>query len=90
MLYDNPEYVHPERNFWMPTDDADDWLPKNNHEEKPLVIVESPAPDIVPATSTCDRSCSWTATGRAARGELEAWVKEQCDIWLVDCGQMEM
>jgi hypothetical protein len=25
-----------------------------------------------------------TPTGRAARGELEAWVKEQTDIWAVE------
>jgi hypothetical protein len=49
-------------------------------------MVESPAPDIVPPTVA--RSYAPTATGRAARGELEGWVKEVCDIWLIEGYQM--
>ena len=45
-------------------------------------LVESPLPEAVPATVR--RTYTPTATGRAARGELESWVKEQCDIWIVE------
>ena len=44
--------------------------------------VESPAPDLVPAT--LQRSYAPTTTGRAAAGELESWVKKQCDIWVIE------
>jgi hypothetical protein len=47
----------------------------------PPVIIESPAPDVVPAT--VQRSFAATATGRAARGQLESQVKEACDLWAI-------
>jgi hypothetical protein len=50
--------------------------------EEILHIIESPAPDIVPATVA--RPFLPTQTGRSSRGELEAWVKEVCDAWLID------
>lgn len=45
-------------------------------------VIESPAPAVVPATIA--RPFAPTPTGRSARGELEFWVKEACDIWLVE------
>lgn len=45
-------------------------------------VIESPAPEVVPPTVA--RSFAPTATGRAARGELAAWVKLECDVWLID------
>lgn len=52
------------------------------HAPDAPVLVESPLPDAVPATIR--HTFAPTTTGRAARGELESWVKEQCDIWLVE------
>jgi hypothetical protein len=49
---------------------------------------ESPAPDLVPASVV--RSYAPTATGRAASGELESWVKKHCDIWLVESQENEV
>lgn len=46
------------------------------------VIVPSHAPDLVPATLV--REFPPTQSGRAARGELEAWVRKSCDDWAVD------
>ena len=45
-------------------------------------VEESPLPDAVPATIV--RAFNPTASGRAAPGELELWVKQHCDIWLVE------
>ena len=45
-------------------------------------LVESPLPEAVPATIR--RTFTPTATGRAARGELESWVKDTCDVWIVE------
>lgn len=81
MPVDNPEYVPPHRTYWMPSDEPLAPL-SSNVERAAAVVVESPAPDLVPATLR--RSYEPTATGRAARGQLEAWVKNQCDIWLVE------
>lgn len=46
------------------------------------VILESPAPGIVPPVAT--RSFRPTVSGRAARGELEAQVNRICGEWLVE------
>lgn len=60
----------------------------NAEDDTPPVLVESPAPDRVPATLA--RSYAPTASGRAARGELESWVKRHCDVWLIEYdGQYE-
>lgn len=48
----------------------------------PTVIIESAAPEHVPATVT--RVFTPTATGRAGRGQLELWVKQTCDQWVLD------
>lgn len=84
ILVDKSEYKAPERTFWMPSDDPDYWKPSpsNGDSITAPVLVESPAPDAVPATLR--RAFAPTATGRAARGELELWVKEACDVWIVE------
>lgn len=46
------------------------------------VVIQSELPGVIPAT--LGRDYGPTATGRTARGELEAWVKKTCDGWLVD------
>lgn len=45
-------------------------------------VVESPAPGIVPAAIA--RPFVPTTTGRAGRGELEAWVRSVTDVWAVE------
>lgn len=70
--------------FWMPSpEDRMALLASSNVPSVSApVIIESPAPDVVPATLR--RTYTATPTGRAARGQLESWVKDQCDIWLVE------
>lgn len=46
------------------------------------IVLESTAPGITPPTVT--RTFAPTVSGRAQKGELESWVKEACDIWLVE------
>lgn len=88
LLVENPEYHPPHREFWMPSDDPNYGLtPLSSDEDTDTrLAVESPAPDIVPPS--VGRSYAPTATGRAARGELESWVKEVCDVWLIEKYQM--
>jgi hypothetical protein len=82
-LVDNSEWVvKPE--FWMPTPEERIAMHAASEAPRPNAptIVESPLPEAVPVTLR--RSYTPTATGRAARGELEAWVKDHCDIWIVE------
>lgn len=81
ILVDSSGYVRPPRNYWMPEDDPTPILSRGSDVVAP-VFIESPAPDRVPAT--LGRTFAPTPTGRAARGQLEAWVKTACDVWLVD------
>jgi hypothetical protein len=83
-VVNNSEYRAPKGEFRMPTVEeriAMHTLSRPGQSNTPK-LVESPLPDAVPAT--IERSFAPTATGRAARGELEAWVKKQCDIWIVE------
>lgn len=84
VLVEKSEYHTPERAFWMPSDDPEYWATARSSDNgAPVpVLVQSPIPDAVPATVR--RSYAPTATGRAARGELESWVKDACDVWLVE------
>jgi hypothetical protein len=74
--------------FWMPTDeDRAQWAAEraarsNATAPDAPIVIESPAPGIVPPMVT--RSFGPTTTGRAARGELEAWVNKVCGMWLVE------
>lgn len=77
---DNPEYVAPKRTWWMPSDEEKEIAVLAS--EGKIEIIESPAPDLVPPS--IKREFGPTKSGRAARGELEAWVKGVCDTWLVD------
>jgi hypothetical protein len=81
----NYSEYHPNRHeFWMPTPEERMALLASSRPgavDSPT-LVESPLPEAVPATLR--RTFTPTATGRAARGELESWVKDQCDIWLVE------
>lgn len=80
----NSHWHPPKGEFWMPSpEDRMAALASSRPgvADTP-VLVESPLPDAVPATLR--RSYGATTTGRAARGELEAWVEEQCSIWVVE------
>lgn len=81
----NSSEWHPDRSeFWMPSPEERMQILASSRPGVPdaPILVESPLPDAVPATLR--RSFTPTATGRAARGELESWVKDHCDIWLVE------
>jgi hypothetical protein len=83
-VVDNSGWHPPKGEFWMPTPEERMAIIASSRPHAPdaPVLVESPLPGAVPATIR--RSFTPTATGRAARGELELWVKEQCDIWIVE------
>lgn len=88
LLVENPEYAPPHREYWMPSDDPNygvATLSSPNGADVPATV-QNPAPGILPPPTA--RSFAPTATGRAARGELELWVKEVCDVWLVEGYQM--
>lgn len=82
ILHENPEYTTPKSEYWMPDDNPEDWHSYRKEDEPLPIFVDSPAPEAVPATLV--KEYKPTVTGRAARGELEAWVKEQCDIWMIE------
>lgn len=84
----NPEWQPAPREFWLPSDDWEGVVePSSVRSGTPAPVrLESPAPDLVPATVV--RTFGPTATGRAARGELESWVKIKCDEWLIERYQM--
>jgi hypothetical protein len=81
VIQDNPEYHAPVRDYWMPSPEerVASFIAASNGEAR---YVESPAPEVVPAT--VERIFAPTASGRSARGELELLVKKICDVWAVD------
>jgi len=83
-LVDNSGYSPDHGGFTMPTLEERAHLAALSRAVGPSrpVVEESPAPGLVPASIV--RPYAPTATGRAAPGELESWVKKQCDIWLVE------
>ena len=84
ILVDNSGYAVDHTEFWVPTPEERMAMiasSRPHHADAP-VILKSPAPDMVP--STVAYIFTPTTTGRAARGELESWVKDACDIWLVE------
>lgn len=50
--------------------------------EVEAVVIESPMPEVIPVT--LKKSFNVTPTGRAARGQLESWVRAYCDEFLVE------
>lgn len=76
----NPEYSPEKPTYVMPTLEERVAL-SIERRAVPTVTIESPAPEHVPATVA--RVFTPTATGRAGRGELELWVKQACDAWVV-------
>lgn len=92
MPQQNPKYSPPKSTFKMPLPhhvEAEPIIPRtpSNDLESTLGVVgpealERPGASIVPPMVA--RSFEPTATGRAARGELEAWVREATDTWTVE------
>lgn len=81
VIQENPEYHVPKRDYWMPS--LEDRVASSMARHADTIRhVESPAPDVVPAT--IERVFAPTSSGRAGRGELELYVKQVCDIWAVE------
>lgn len=80
-LVNRSEYVPDLGGFVIPEWSAYHMSSSDNDTDTPPVL-ESPAPGIVPASLA--RDFGPTATGRAARGELESWVKSKCDEWKIE------
>jgi hypothetical protein len=77
-------YSPPHSPYKMPTAEERALLhaaAKSSTPDKPVVVIESPAPGLVPPT--IQREFKETPTGRAGRGQLEYRVKEFCDEYLV-------
>jgi hypothetical protein len=81
ILLEKSDYTVPERWWWMPSDEPLAPLSSNGAPDTP-VMVESAAPGYVPPTMV--REYGPTTTGRAARGELESWVKDKTDEWCIE------
>lgn len=74
-------YTPKPRTFWLPSDDPLPALSSPSGTTAPRII-ESAVPGRV--APRIERDFAPTPSGRAARGELEAWVLEQCDVWVID------
>jgi hypothetical protein len=68
----NPEYVTPERTYWMPRDEPGFGLPEAHPEIN------------AGGVAVAEKVITVTATGRTQRGGLEFWVQRECLAWLVD------
>src|SRR5690606_9700674 len=77
-------YEPPKNTFVMPSLDEIVLMraAAREREKAEALIVESPDPERIPAS--IKRTFNETKTGRSARGELESWVKEICDEFLVE------
>lgn len=81
---DNSGYVTPKSPYSMPSLEERVMMHAESKKTSapPVVVIASPAPDLVPVT--IQRMFQPTPTGRSARGELESWVKRVCDEFLVE------
>lgn len=84
MAQENPEYIAPKSPYWVPTLEERALLnaSSNGAKRSEPSRIESPMPEAIPAT--VGRSFAPTPTGRSGRGQLEIWVKEACDEWIVE------
>lgn len=84
VVIDNSGYVPAPHTYWVPTPEERAMMLASSSPRvtSTPTLIESPAPGVVPATIA--RTFAPTVTGRAARGELESWVKRVCDEWLVE------
>lgn len=79
----NPEYIRPERTWYMPVPGVDYAIDSSSSLVAPITpeAAEESTPAI-PATRA--RSYAPTPTGRAAKGELETYVLEVVTEWLIE------
>lgn len=87
----NPLYSPPKNEYVMPSVVP---VVEDSHRTKPLDGLESvdgtdapealKRPSTVPLPPAAERSFGPTATGRAARGELETWVRSVTDAFVVE------
>jgi hypothetical protein len=84
IVVDNSGYEPSPSPFWMPSPEERIAMLAEAHQHKDNAprVIESPMPEVVPMT--LERSYNETPTGRLAPGQLEAWVKYHCDVWLVE------
>lgn len=81
---ENPHY-HPVKSpYWMPSpeDRVADLRASNGSGAVAPIVLESRDPGRAPARVV--PSYGTTPSGRAARGQLESWVQEACDEFLVE------
>lgn len=83
-LVDNSSYSPDHGKYSMPSAEERALAYARQHAPKTSepILVPSHAPGVVPPI--LQRDFAPTRSGRAARGELEAWVRKACDDWLVD------
>jgi len=81
VLVDNSDWK-PESTFVMPSLEPLDAVSSIDTGTDTRPVVESPAPGIVPPTVV--RTFVPTQSGRLGKGQLEAWVKEVTDVWVVE------
>lgn len=81
VFQDNPEYIPVKLDAIMPS--LEERAARfATRDATPPVVVQSALPDRVPATIM--RSFTPPPSGRTARGQLELWVKQACDQWILD------
>lgn len=77
----NPEYKPIKGDYWMPTaEDRAMMAAERIKSEKPVVIVESKMPEVLPPDAI--REFEETPSGQRQRGQLEDEVKRVTDIWV--------
>lgn len=83
-VVDNSGYVPDRGGFIMPTAEERIAMHALSSPRPATVphVEESVAPDLAPPSIV--RPYAPTASGRAAAGQLEFWVKRECDTWLVE------
>lgn len=72
-IQENPEYIPPQRTYWMPSDEPNFALP----EAMPDLADDG-------SVAVVEREIKVTLTGRTQRGGLEFWVQRECLAWLLD------
>ena len=84
IVMDNSGYEVPKNEYWFPTPEERAAMRAAAVEQVSIeaVVIESPDPENIP--SSLVKSFAPTASGRAARGELESRVRGLCDEWLVE------
>lgn len=78
---DESGYQTPPREYWLPSDEPDDVSSSGAVSDPPRTHEE---PSYGASAVAVAPSYAATPTGRAARGELESWVHDAVQVWLVE------